>query len=145
MKKETTFQIGIKKIKDLAFSVDESIDPGKEIGLKMKHSLQFNKSDSTIELVLEISFLKKSDDKIFMSSRTGNIFSIPDLDKFESEDTPQTYNIPDAMLTTIVSLSFTHSRALIARNAEGTKFSDIFLPIIDPKSLAEKFFKSSNH
>lgn len=141
MKKQTTFQLGIKKIKDLAFSANEEVTIGKETGIEIKHNLKFNKSENTIEFIMDIDFITKKDNTIFMSSRISNIFFVPTLNKYESPQTPNTYNLPDQMLVTIVSISITHARALISRNAVGTKFADIYLPIINPTEFTHNLFK----
>lgn len=35
----------------------------------------------------------------------------------------------------LLSLSVSHTRALLAKNASGTKFSEFYLPIINPSDL----------
>ena len=140
MNKQITFDIGIKKIKDLSFSVNEEITPEKETGIQITQSVFFNKSDDTITFNLDIRFLTKEDNIEFISSKTSTTFYIPNLAQYESKDVPETYNPPDAMMITIVSLSITHARALIARNALGTKFADIYLPIFDPSKLTNDLF-----
>ncbi len=142
MKKEIIFQIGIKKIKDLAFSVDEKVTLEKETGIQIQQSLQFNKSENTIEFILNINFTNKQGNVVFMSSRTSNIFLIPNLVQYENPKNPDTFNLPDAMIMTIVSLSITHARALISQNAEGTKFSNIYLPIINPADITKNLFNN---
>ncbi|MCD4794679.1 MAG: hypothetical protein K8R54_15695 [Bacteroidales bacterium] len=144
MKKEITFDIGIRKIKDLAFSVNEDVEFKKETSIQINSGLQFNKSDDTIELLLNINFLTKESNIEFMNSRTSNIFYIPNLVQYENKTNPDMFNLPDAMLITIVSLSITHARALISRNAKGTKFEDIYLPIFNPADLTKNLFSKKS-
>jgi len=140
MEKKITFDIGIKKIKDLAFSVNEEITPEKESGIQINSGLHFDKTENTIEFSLDIRFTQKQGGVEFMSSKTSTIFFVPDLAKYENPDAPNSFNPPDAMIITIVSLSLTHARALIARNADGTKFKDIYLPIFNPTDITNNLF-----
>ena len=144
MKKQTTVQIGIKKIKDLAFSVNEDVEIGEKTGIQIKHNLKFSKAEKTIEFIMDIGFLTKEEGITFMSSRISNLFFVPALNKYENPKVANTFDLPNGLLVTIVSISITHARALISRNAGSTKFADIYLPIINPTEFTQNLFKISN-
>ena len=93
---------------------------------------------------MSIDFITKEDNTIFMSSRISNLFFVPTLNKYENPQTPNIYKLPDQMLVIILSISITHARALISRNAVGTKFADIYLPIINPTEFTHNLFKDVN-
>lgn len=142
MEQKKTFQIGIKQIKDLGFSVNEEINVDSDSGIQIQSNLVFNKEENTIELILSFSFFRKSDNQTFMSGRTSNLFFVPDLVNFENTNNPDTFDIPDGLIYTIISLSYSHSRALLAQNAVGTKFAHIYLPIKNPVELSQDLFKN---
>jgi len=48
------------------------------------------------------------------------------------------------MLITIVGLSISHTRALMAQKALGTKFSEVYIPIVNPTQITKDLFSKSN-
>jgi hypothetical protein len=140
MNKEVTFQIGIKKIKDIEFWVNENISVPTDFGLNISQHTNFIIPDKIIELIITIDF-KTKDDEHFLHSKISNHFHLPDIEKFKNSEKPEEYNLPEALLYTILGLSISHSRALIAKNSSGTIFSDCYLPIVNPVEITRQLFK----
>lgn len=135
---------GIKKIKDTEFFVDESIeiDPQK-IGMNFELKTNINLTETTVELVLLVVFRDNISEKPILRIRTSNIFLIPELASFKKKD-DEAFDLPDVLLTTMLSLSISHTRALLAKNAVGTKFADVYIPIVNPAEMAKKLFTNNN-
>lgn len=135
---------GIKKIKDTEFFVDESIeiDPQK-IGMNFELKTNINLTETTVELVLLVVFRDNISEKPILRIRTSNIFLIPELASFKKKD-DEAFDLPDVLLTTMLSLSISHTRALLAKNAVGTKFADVYIPIVNPAEMAKKLFSNNN-
>jgi len=142
---EKNFSLGIQKIKDIEFFVNESVtltDPQnpESIGLSFEVTTNFNVKDSLFGLLLTVSFKDNSTGQDFMRIKTINEFRVPELKSFEIPG-QGLVELPDALITTTLSLSYSHTRALLAKNATGTKFESYYLPIINPTELAMKLFK----
>jgi hypothetical protein len=136
--------ISIVKIKEIEFFVNESMDvPGSENPVITFELLpNINMADSIIELLLTAKFNLPEDEKDFLRIKTSNMFSIPELsDFFDGEK--QLFHLPDNVMITLLSLSVSHTRALLAKNASGTKFADLYLPIINPTEIYKQLFGSA--
>ena len=47
------------------------------------------------------------------------------------------------ILISIFSISFSHTRALMAKSAAGTKYSHLLLPIVNPTDLVKQLFATN--
>ncbi len=135
------FQIGIKKIKDIEFFIDEEVDikdlTQVSIGFELKTNI--NPDEHTIEMVFAVLYTDNIENKTILKIRTSNVFLVPDLLTFKKKD-EMVFDIPEGILVTLLSLSISHTRALLAKNANGTKFSDLNLPIVNPTDIYNKLF-----
>ncbi len=135
--------IGITKIKEIEFFVNENMELSGLVNPLITFELQtnINMADSNIELLLTAKFNIPGDEKDFLRIKTSNVFSIPSLSEFLDAD-KQLFNLPENVMITLLSLSVTHTRALLAKNASGTKFADLYLPIINPTVIYKQLFGS---
>ncbi|OFX31691.1 MAG: hypothetical protein A2X08_15975 [Bacteroidetes bacterium GWA2_32_17] len=135
------FQIGIKKIKDTEFFIDEQVDikdiSQVSIGFELK--ININSDEKTIEMVFAVIYTNNIDNKIIFKIRTSNVFLIPELLTYKKKE-EVLFDLPDNMLITLLGLSISHTRALLAKNSNGTKFSDLNLPIVNPTDIYYKLF-----
>jgi len=135
----TQVNIGIKKIKDTEFFVDEAIvlsDPfTANIGFELTTNV--NLAEKTIELLLTAFFTVQEHSTLFMKIKTSNVFMVQEVEEFMNTE-KKVFNIPDNIMVTLFSLSISHTRALLAKNALGTKFSEIYLPIINPTEILKQ-------
>ena len=125
--------IGVKKIKDIEFSVNEAItlENPDEIALGFELTINFKLEDHTVEMVLTAFFSDKPEGDVFMKIKTSNVFLLLELADFQKSD-KKGFDIPDNLLVTLLSVSISHTRALLAKNALGTIFADIYIPIVNP-------------
>ncbi|MBI5540312.1 MAG: hypothetical protein HY951_09665 [Bacteroidia bacterium] len=132
--------VGITKIKDVEFFIDEQVDlnDSTQITLGFELKTNINPIENTVELLLAAIYSLQSENKVIMKIRTSNIFLIPELATLKKEE--NVFDIPDDILTTMLSLSITHTRALLAKNAVGTKFADLILPIVNPTDMFKQLF-----
>src|ERR1700722_10286960 len=121
-KSTPVFEIGIKRIKQLEFSIDETIDvlPNKEVNINIQQVISNSPEDSTITLVLNVTFTEKSTNKMLMKCLVENVFLVKELKQMVSDVDPTVLNVPDGILTTMLSISISHTRALIAQSAMGS-------------------------
>lgn len=136
-KKEVQVEIGILKIKDLGFFLDEWIDSGEDSGLVYNLNIGQNIEEDWIEFMLEAQFKNSTTGETFMSGKASTRFLIKNLKDFALNDS---LNLPPEAMTTMFSMSFTHTRAILSKNAAGSKFDKMYLPIVNPGELLNSFF-----
>ena len=64
----------------------------------------------------------------------SNLFSVNDLIRFADEKT-KTYQLPEQYEVTLISISLSHSRAILLAKCAGTFLQNALLPIMDPKDF----------
>lgn len=138
---KTEFSLGIRKIKDIEFFIDESVElsDSQNLGIGFELLTNIIPTENIIELTLLVIFKSDMNEKIVMRIKTINSFYVEDLAGFKQEGNDM-FDLPDLLLVTILSLAVTHTRALLAKNATGTRFADIYIPIINPTDLATELF-----
>lgn len=136
------FQIAIKKVKQLSFGIDETneVPVAEDINVHIEQNLTFSEKDDTIVLLLNITFSSKSSEKILMSGIVQNVFILKDLKRMIEPKKPDVLNMPDGILSTLLSISISHSRALLAQSAMGTAFQDLYIPLVNPELVAKELF-----
>jgi hypothetical protein len=133
--------IAVKKIKDVEFFVDEKIelaDPSIA-NITFELTTNINIEDKAIEMLLTTLFIDQVNGNIFMKIKTSNVFLLLELANFYNPETNE-FNIPDNILVTFFSLSISHSRALLAKNSLGTRFSEMYIPIVNPSEILKQLF-----
>ena len=128
--------IRVKKIKDIGFSINEAVTIEKpdEFALGFELAINLKLEDNTIEMVLTAFFSDKPQGEVFMNIKTSNVYLLLELADFQKPD-KEGFNIPDNLLVTLLSISISHTRALLAKNAIGTKFADLYIPIVNPSEI----------
>lgn len=133
--------IAVKKIKEVEFFVNEEIEIANPPIANIKFELTTNiiLDDKSIEMLLTTYFVDQNQGNIFMKIKTSNVFLFQELSNFHNPENNE-FNIPDNVLVTFLSLSISHSRALLAKNALGTKFADLYIPIVNPSEILKQLF-----
>lgn len=133
--------IRVKKIKDIEFFVDEEItlDNPEEFALGFELKINIKLEDNSVEMLLSAIFSDKPQGNIFMKIKTSNVFLLLELANFQNQD-KNGFEIPDNLLVTLLSISISHTRALLAKNSIGTKFADIYIPIVNPSEIFKQLF-----
>jgi len=133
------FHLNIKKVRLTAFKINEEVDtPNVHLQkINMQQMIQYSLADLTITLDLTISF-STSEDLLFMEGTSRNVFTIQELAKMVASENQDLINIPDNILAMMLSISISHTRALMSQSALGSKFQDIIIPIVNPGDLISK-------
>ncbi len=134
--------IAVKKIKEVEFFVNEEIEIANPPIANIKFELTTNiiLEDKSIEMLLTTYFADQDPGNMFMKIKTSNVFLFLELANFYKPENNE-FDIPDNVLVTLLSLSISHSRALLAKNALGTKFADLYIPIVNPSEILKQLFK----
>lgn len=137
-----SFELGIKRVKLQNFGVDESIEApaNNAANINIEQQLVFSIPDNLVTLTLFTKFSEIGTEKIFAHGVVQNSFIVKDLATMANKNNPQLLDLPDQLLVTILSISISHSRALIAASLMGTRFQDIYIPIVNPSTILHQLF-----
>jgi hypothetical protein len=135
---------GIKEIKEIAFSVDESIEFESGSGFTCHYTVNIASVviEETVAITIEATFKEKKSDQIFMSGKSLTKFTIQNMKKYArfNNDGIEVVDLPDPLWVTFFSLAYSHARAFLAKSSGGTKFTYIFLPLINPEEEFRRIF-----
>ena len=135
-------KIAISRIKEVEYFINESIElqPGAQVNIKFQVTTNIKHDDKTVEMLLTAQFAEITEGIVILKIKTSNVFSVLELADFHKPES-QTYDIPDNVMVTFLSLSVSHTRALLAKNAQGTKFAGLYIPIVNPTDLFNQLFR----
>jgi len=140
-KPSESFQYGIKGIKMISFSVNEDLYNDESIPLKVQFRYRFTYDLENEILKFVFGTIYYTDEltvnKPVVSIDVENDFYIENLKDRTNGDI---VTLPDPMWVTLVSLSITHTRSILAIMLAATKFKDRLIPIINPLDVAKAFF-----
>ncbi len=138
---QTQVNIAVKKIKDIEFFINEELESTNPLIPNISFELTINcdLKEKSVEMLLSTIFVDPNNGNILMKIKTSNVFLFLELANYYKPDTNE-FNIPDNVMVTFLSLSISHSRALLSKNAMGTKFADLIIPIVNPSEILKKLF-----
>lgn len=138
---QTQVNIAVKKIKDIEFFINEELESTNPLIPNISFELTINcdLKEKSVEMLLSTIFVDPNNGNILMKIKTSNVFLFLELANYHKPDTNE-FNIPDNVMVTFLSLSISHSRALLSKNAMGTKFADLIIPIVNPSEILKKLF-----
>jgi Holliday junction resolvase len=136
--------ISISRIKEVEYFINESIElkPGAQMNINFQVTTNFKLDDKTVEMLLTAQFAEITEGIVLLKIKTSNVFSVLELADFHKPES-ETYDIPDNVMVTFLSLSVSHTRALLAKNAQGTTFAGLYIPIVNPADLFNQLFKGA--
>lgn len=142
---EEKIEIKIKRIKDVTFYVNENLhdpDPEKLIKIELNPLLGFKADDNTIALIIRVSFhyagTEHSPENTLLDIQVQNIYEIDNVVGFVNEE--NMIVLPEKSIISLLDLSISHTRALLAKNAAGTVYQDSPMPVFDAENVARFFF-----
>lgn len=136
-------QFQIKRIKDVSFFINEGLyipDPKKVIKIDLNQSFgtNFEKKLVNLTLLIQLKYENAPPNEKLASMEVQNIFEIPELLSFVKDEEIE---LPFDLLVTLVSISLSHGRALLAKNMAGSIYQDTLMPILSPVDITQHFFK----
>lgn len=140
---ETPIYITIKKIKDTYFFINEDLytaGDSKLLKIELSPLLTFSFEGNIVEIKMRV-FYHYADapmDQILMDIHVQNVFEIPELERFKKDE--MDIKLSPELITTLVSLSISHTRALLAKNISGTIYQNNIMSVVDPSAVARYFF-----
>lgn len=140
-KDKINISLRIVSIKTIRFSLDNA-NVSKEINknafifnISAKVSIDPNSKSIAIEILQDI-FLDKELQTSVCQHVSRIVFEIVNFDSvikhnIEKKD----IKIPDDLMTTLISISLSTSRGILASKIEGSNLEGVYMPIVDPKSF----------
>jgi hypothetical protein len=127
-------EIAIHKIQELDFYVNDEDIKKREIEFYLKVDTQFNLGEDVIKFdVRPVFHVKNHPEEHVLSNTSRTVFKTKGLREFLDEENK--LNIPDQYLITMLSISITHARALLSKSSLGSRFSNLFIPIVNPAAI----------
>ena len=142
-----TQSIGIKVtgIREVQFSINDSY-VGNPADLKINLSAKFDVDAPNDSIRVEVGsrfYSEKQQEASLVDFRCVTDFGVSPLKEFEPKQAEENAvtNLPQGLLTTLLSIAFSHARAMLASKTAGTKYSDTLLPIINPTDIINHMFE----
>ena len=135
--------ISIKSIKELEYSIVSSKLDNKVLLTNSGFSVStlFDIPSEVFELQLVFDILDSNKKNQIVHIKVANVFKVENLASFLVNSNK--LNLPANVLATMLGLSISHTRALLARNTAGTPFGEFYIPIVNPNELAKRLFNKS--
>jgi hypothetical protein len=133
----------VKRVKEVLFSVNERLhipDPDKILKLEVNPLFGFHIDSNLVSIIFRVfyHYMDRPIDEVLIEIKVDTVFEVPNLKDYMTES--GTLILPGDVITTLVDLSISHTRALLASNLTGTPFQEVILPIINPINVAKFFF-----
>ena len=139
-KEVTPFRFEISRILDCGFMIEESITPEidlVDVGYGM--NLAFDIENSWVSIGIRTDFRTKGTNQTFLSGTVLTEFMIDNLKSFVDDD--GIVKSPEGSLETLFGIAFSHMRAIISKNVSGSKFTNFFVPIVNPTELFQELLQ----
>lgn len=139
--------IAVRRIKEFSFYINEGLFAHKQTEnnsslLQVEFALRLAFTPETNLVFLTIRayyhFPGASPDEIIADITVQNVFELPDLKRFQVAASE--IILPTNVIITLVGLSISHTRAMMAKNLAGTPMQENLLAIVDPIAVARHFF-----
>jgi hypothetical protein len=147
-KNQEPILIGIKRIKDISFSIfEEKIipDPNRMIKIEFQNTVSFNTDMDILNFTFRVyyHYENESVENILLDAKVQNIFAIPNLKRFLKS--PTHLDLPDGLVQALTAMTIAHTRAMVAKNSAGTMLQDVLIPIVNVADVASFFFPKNFH
>lgn len=137
---EEVILYSIRRVKQLSCMINEfqAKDGTFEFLVNYNQKLGYNPV-GFVDFILQASYVyAKYPDEPIASISVQTVFELSNLKRFIKPD--NSLSLPRKFLATIVSISVSHTRALLAVQTAGTVYNEIILPIGNPYEMANVFF-----
>jgi preprotein translocase subunit SecB len=131
----------IKSVRQVEYFIDESKTLENEVVFNLNSTIELVVPKNEVRFTISVVYQTKGMLEDLLRGRVTSVFSIENMKERASYvDGKELVDLPDDLLVTLFSISFSHARALIASSVAGTQFNDLILPLIDPAVEFKKIF-----
>jgi hypothetical protein len=134
----------VKRIKPINLYLNENgLPPDALYRVDFKHQFKANSLGDIVALELQVVFTlddreDASKNRIVLDCTVQNVFEVHNLSAYIADE--NNIRLPNETIISFVSLSVSHTRAVMAILTAGTLFQENLLPIINPVEMAKAFF-----
>jgi len=137
------FAIQVKRIKEMFFSVNEQLhipDPSKLLKLELAPMLGFHVESNSVGMFTRVfyHYEDRPINEILIDIKVDTRFEVLNLKDYLNET--GTLILPEDTIVTMVSLSISHTRALLAQSLSGTVWQEVIMPLINPVDISRFYF-----
>jgi len=137
---EDGLKFRISTLEDLGYTFkkpEESV-PTDRIDFSMENSLDIDEESGTITFILTPQFTTgKRDPKLIAELAFKVEFDVQGLGQFVDDDNEDLIELPDQLVVTLFSISYSTMRGVFYEKSRGTMAERLILPIIDPKIILQ--------
>jgi hypothetical protein len=137
-------EIHIRKIKDIYFQVNEQLydrDAEKVIRIVLNFDYNIDSREDQVSLTIRVKMVyDDAPEEVLAETQVITIFEIPSLRSVLKDDGS---TLDREYLIELVSISLSHTRALLAGNLAGTPFDGVLLPVLDTEQVTDYFFPTA--
>lgn len=141
MSKKTSIQFLIEKITTLEFSIKNL--PDSKFSESYEYIFEVNPASAvdiparTIDFITHIGiYSDTTKTKNICELITSVKYGIKNLDQFIDEKDENLLHLPDQFMQTLLSISLSTSRGILAAKTEGTILNNVYLPVLNPTQFA---------
>ena len=131
----------ISSLEDLGYTFKKPEDsvPTDRIDFSLENSLDIDVESGTISFILTPQFTTgKRDPKLIAKLAFKVEFDVPDLAQFVDDADEDVIQLPDQLVVTLFSISYSTMRGVFYEKSRGKMAERLILPIIDPKIILQK-------
>ncbi|RKR84840.1 hypothetical protein BDD43_5093 [Mucilaginibacter gracilis] len=134
------FEFGISRIVDCGFMIEEAVkaEPNK-VRLGYSMNFLFDVPNSWIQFNVRADFQHSETGITFLSGTVLTRFSINNLSGFLDDDKKVVF--PKGVLESLFGIAFSHMRAILAKNIAGSRFTNVYVPVIDTQVVFNELLK----
>lgn len=145
MDKKVNIQFFIKEISTIEFSVKNSpnlkIKENNDAVFEVSPSTAIDTKSSTINFIIQIGIYSDNTKKESLCRLVSSIkYGIKNMEVLIDENDNNRIRIPNQFMQTLLSLSLSTSRGILAVKTEGTNLMNTYLPVLNPTN-----FKPAEH
>jgi hypothetical protein len=142
MAEQKNIEFGITDIRLTEFFVDESKRKVPGLNLNYRTDINLEIPQNVLRISIAPTFTDKESSETIMRGKVETVFAIKEMKTYSRvrEDGGEIIDFPEHFWVTLFSISFSHTRALLAHSAGRTAFAAILLPVINPTTEFRKLF-----
>lgn len=134
-----------KKVQELEYVLKVKSEATKylESLINLSLGVEFSKEESTINIILLVKYMDKSNNDVLLEFKTKHYFEIKDFEKTITVTEDGRLTLGDNFLFEILGLSVGTTRGMLIVRNSGTPLSEVLLPNFNLKELIEKIKSES--
>jgi hypothetical protein len=143
MSEQINFTFRIKQIATLEFSIKNipegiSINPDIfKFGINPQLFIESDEKVIGFNTIINV-IAEEASPNLICTLATRISFEIINFQDFVIPEDPNSLNLPDTFIQTLLSISLSTSRGILTAKTEGTVLKDVYMPVLNPAGFKPK-------